>query len=259
MDESGLLNLWIMKKRIGLFMAAALSALSIVSCSKDEGPDYSKMYLNWIVTCKNTDDGKTYLQLDDKTTGYVKNIDKQLFKGRQVRALANLTDFGKGPDGYDRTVEINRIDSIRTKSPVPTAGAENDEKYGTAPVEILKSWATLIEDDYLNLCFETFWGYPSKVHYINLLTGTDPEDPYVLELRHDSNGDTESYDRAVSIVAFDLRELPDTQGKTVKLTLNYQSYSGKKSIQFDYCSGKSSNDTGEGSKPENLDLTLKIE
>ncbi|MGN0190653.1 MAG: NigD-like protein [Candidatus Cryptobacteroides sp.] len=248
-----------MKRKIGIIIAAAASALLVLSCSKDNGPDYSKTYLNWIVTCKTSEDGKFYLQLDNTTTGLVENISKPLYDGKQVRALANLSDKGVGPEGYDRLVAINRIDSIRTKAPVPTEGDLNDEKFGTAPVEIYRSWLTLVEDDYLNLCFQTFWGPNTRVHYINLLTGTDPDDPYVLELRHDSNGDTEAYNRATSIVAFDLRSLPDTQGKTVKLTLNYQSFSGKKSIQFDYCSGKATSDTGDVESPDDVDLNLNIE
>ena len=247
-----------MKRKIGIIIAAAASALLMLSCSKDNGPEYTPAYLNWIVTCKTAQDGKFYLQLDDKTTGLVENVSKPLYNGKQVRALASLTDKGPGPEGYDRLVAINAIDSIRTKSPVPTEGDLDDEKFGTAPVEIYRSWLTLVEDDYLNLCFQTFWGPYTKVHYINLLTGTDPEDPYVLELRHDSNGDTESYNRATSIVAFDLRSLPDTQGKTVKITLNYQSFSGKKSIQFDYCSGQTSENV-ENPKLDDVNLSLCIE
>lgn len=143
-----------MKRKIGIIIAAAASALLMLSCSKDNGPDYTPAYLNWIVTCKTAQDGKFYLQLDDKTTGLVENVSKPLYNGKQVRALASLTDKGPGPEGYDRLVAINAIDSIRTKAPVPTEGDLDDEKFGTAPVEIYRSWLTLVEDDYLNLCFQ---------------------------------------------------------------------------------------------------------
>ena len=39
-------------------------------------------------------------------------------------------------------------------------------------------------------------------------------------------------------MAFRLFGLPDTGGKTVKLTLRYKSYSGEKTVEFDYCSRK---------------------
>ena len=41
-----------------------------------------------------------------------------------------------------------------------------------------------------------------------------------------------------ALVAFRLSDLPDTGGKTVKLTLKYKSFTGEKKVQFDYCSRK---------------------
>ena len=38
---------------------------------------------------------------------------------------------------------------------------------------------------------------------------------------------------------FKLDELPDTEGKTVKLKLKWKSFSGDKSAEFDYCTRKS--------------------
>ena len=44
---------------------------------------------------------------------------------------------------------------------------------------------------------------------------------------------------ADALVAFDLSDLPDTQGKTVKLKLKWKSFDGDKSAEFDYCTRKS--------------------
>ena len=41
------------------------------------------------------------------------------------------------------------------------------------------------------------------------------------------------------LAAFKLDGLPDTEGKTVKLTLKWKSFSGDKSAEFDYCTRKS--------------------
>lgn len=41
---------------------------------------------------------------------------------------------------------------------------------------------------------------------------------------------------ADALVAFDLSDLPDTQGKTVKL--KWKSFDGDKSAEFDYCTRK---------------------
>ena len=40
------------------------------------------------------------------------------------------------------------------------------------------------------------------------------------------------------LVAFKLVGLPDTNGKTVPLTLKWKSFSGDKSAVFDYCTQK---------------------
>ena len=80
----------------------------------------------------------------------------------------------------------------------------------------------------------------------------------MLELRHDSNGDNVDLRTATSLIAFDLRSLPDTQGKTVKITLNYLSFSGKKSIKFDYCTGQTSENV-ENPKLDDVNLSLCIE
>ena len=254
----------IMKAR-NIILMAAIAVLSL-SCSKDR-TDYSKYYPNYILTCKTNDAGTFYLQLDDNTTALPLNVKEPLFKGKEVRALANITDKGRGTEenggeGFDRGVEVNSIDSILTKKPVPTLGSvEADEKkYGKDHVAIVDLWPTGIEDGYLNICFDALWGRFGRVHYINLVTGTDPEDPYTLVLRHDANGDdyvAGSY-IARSLVAFNVRELPDTQGKTVDLTLKYDTRDGQKAIKYKYCSGKPADETTKQSV-EGVDLSLRIE
>ena len=184
-----------------------------------------------------------------------------------MRALANITDKGRGTkenggENFDRVVEINTIDSILTKKPVPTLGsvAEDEKKYGRDHVAIIDLWATGVEDGYLNLCFDAAWGRYGRGHYINLVTGTDPEDPYTLVLRHNANGDDYMNGAYVarSLVAFSLRELPDTQGKTVDLTLKYDTRDGQKSVKYKYCSGKSEDETQKQSVLKGVDLNLKI-
>ena len=77
-----------------------------------------------------------------------------------------------------------------------------------------------------------------STHYINLLTGVNPENPYEVELRHNVNGDPQNYWRD-ALVAFNLNDaLPDTNGKTVKLTIRWRSSQGYKKVDFDYCSRK---------------------
>ena len=125
-----------------------------------------------------------------------------------------------------------------TKPIAPDLGEENDQTYGTDPVEIVNDWVNIAEDGYLTLRFRTVWGNSSQAHYVNLLKSNNPENPYEVEFRHNAFGDTSgSYGDA--LVAFKLDGLPDTEGKTVKLTLKWQSFSGEKSTTFNYCTRKS--------------------
>jgi hypothetical protein len=117
----------------------------------------------------------------------------------------------------------------------------NEKTYGNDPVEIVNDWVTIAEDGYLTLRFRTYWGQ-TKAHRINLVAGSDANDPYKVVLFHDANGDTKSY-IGDGLVAFKLDELPDTQGKTVNLTLQWNSFNGTKTATFKYCTRKSTNAT----------------
>lgn len=138
---------------------------------------------------------------------------------------------------YSKAVHINWIDSILTKPIAPDLGEENDVVYGTDPVEIVRDWVTIAEDGYLTLRFRTEWGDRTEPHFVNLLKSQDPANPYEVEFRHNSHGNTWG-ELADALVAFDLSDLPDTQGKTVKLKLKWKSFDGDKSAEFDYCTRK---------------------
>ncbi len=233
-----------MKKilKIALTMMASVAALT--SCHDKDDYDPSLYYANMIVTVKTADNGQQFFQLDDKTTLLPVNIDKPLFGGKQVRAFANCQETKDNSGSYTKAVNVNWIDSILTKKPVVSEGAEEDKnKYGDAPIAIENHWATIVEDNYVTLCFTALWGDYTKVHYLNLVTGTDPEDPYTLEFRHDARDDAFAYGNGrpySGFVAFDISGLPDTEGKTVKLKIKYKSFyaDGDRTVEFDYCTGK---------------------
>ena len=76
-------------------------------------------------------------------------------------------------------------------------------------------------------------------HFVNLISTNNPENPYEVEFRHNAYGDTYGHP-ADGLVAFKLDGiLPDTNGETVKLKLIWNSYSGEKSHEFDYCTRQS--------------------
>lgn len=220
-----------------LAMTVCLSAFTFQSCNTDDD-DWRDNLPNALVTVKQNGD-VTYLQIDDKTSVIAKNLNKP-FGGKQVRALVNYTPLNEQGPADEAVVRVNWIDSILTKKPVPylATPAENDAKYGNDEVDIVRDWVTVAEDGYLTLRFRAFWG-GVKPHLINLVAGVNPEKPYEVELRHNQNGDPK-YRMGDALVAFDLNDvLPDTEGKTVKLTIRWKSTNGDKKVEFDYCSRKS--------------------
>ncbi len=221
--------------------AAMLSLPFFQSCDRHDTPDYSILYPNAIVTVKPIDDKAFYLQLDDKTALLPVGTGKLPYGDKEVRAFVNFTytdmpqDADK--DKYEGAVKINWLDSLLTKQPKADMGAENDKLYGKDPVEIMNNWMTVVEDGYITLNFMTVWGNRNTSHEVNLLTGGNPDDPYEVEFRHNAFGDVNGQ-RGNGIVAFSLKDLPDTGGETVKLTLKWMSFSGMKSTKFDYCTRK---------------------
>ena len=227
-----------------LSISAVLSAALMFSACSDDNDSYVYIegYANALVTVKPVSEDECYLQLDENTTLYPVNMQGSPYGDKEVRALINFHEVGSQHANYTKNVYVNWIDSIRTKSTVPSLGAENDEKYGNDPVEIVDDWMTISEDGYLTLRFRTITSGTGRTHYVNLLTQVDPYDPYVVEFRHDANGDVQGL-YADGLVAFRLDQLPDTNGKTVKLTLKWKAFGSEKSTTFDYCTRKSANST----------------
>ena len=230
--------------KINSVFSKALAVATVVATSigfqscldDDDNNAYYLRYPNALVTVKEAVDGAFFLQLDDKTTLLPTNVKTSPFGDKEVRALMNYSEVDEASGEYTKAVHINWIDSILTKPIAPDLGEENDKIYGTDPVEIVNDWVTLAEDGYLTLRFRTVWGGSQK-HFVNLLLGQNPDNPYEVEFRHNAYGDT--YGKTDDgLVAFKLDELPDTEGKTVKLKLKWKSFSGDKSAEFDYCTRK---------------------
>ncbi len=221
-----------------LITGAIVCTIGLQSCLDDDDNNYYYLrYPNALVTVKSDAEGSMFLQLDDKTTLLPTNVKKSPFGDKEVRALVNYDEVDESSGDYNKAVHINWIDSILTKPIAPDLGEENDEVYGTDPVEIINDWVTLAEDGYLTLRFRTVWGGQKK-HFVNLLLSQGSENPYEVEFHHNAYGDVYGTTDD-GLVAFKLDGLPDTEGKTVKLKLKWKSFSGEKSAEFDYCTRKS--------------------
>lgn len=230
------------KGLMALLLLAGIAGMQ--SCQDDDDNNYYVRIPNALVTVKTDTDNTFYLQLDDKTTLLPVNMAASPFGDKEVRALVSCNESGEESGKYSKAVQINWIDSILTKPMVLDWEEENDEKYGTDPVEIVKDWVTIAEDGYLTLRFRTLWGNSSQPHYVNLLRTNNPDNPYEVEFRHNAYGDLHGAP-GDALVAFKLDGLPDTGGETVKLTLKWKSFSGEKSTEFDYCTRKEVNPNPE--------------
>ena len=213
-----------------LLLASTMPVLQ--SClNDDDDNNYSMQYPSAIVTVKN-EVGKLMLQLDDSTKLYPSNITKPPYGDKEVRALVN---YNKVNSNDVNSVYVNWIDSIRTKNMAADLGTSNDAKYETDPLEIVKDWVTVVEDGYLTLRFRTYFGN-QITHELNLVKGSNP---YEVVLHHNANGDKSGILKD-GLIAFRLDALPDTQGKTVDLTVKWNSFSGEKTTTFKYRSRSTS-------------------
>lgn len=222
-----------------LLMATGVlfTSLTFQSCLDDDDYNYGYLTPNALVTVKPVSDNSFFLQLDDTTTLLPTNITSSPYGNKEVRALVNCREVNEPTEGYSKAVYVNWIDSILTKQIAPDLGIKNDSVYGTDPVDMIRDWVTIAEDGYLTLRFRTNWGDRNKAHFVNLLASQDPANPYEVEFRHNAYGDVYGVE-GDGLVAFNLDSLPDTEGKTVKLKLKWKSFSGDKSVEFDYCTRK---------------------
>ncbi len=219
-------------KFFGLSLLLATALLGLQSCNDDvdTGSDYLP---SAVVTLKtNAQTGAFYMQLNDSVTLVPTNVKTAPYNGKELRALVNYKQDGTEDSHSSKSVYVNWIDTIRTKS-MALHTADDDTTFGTDPIEVVNTWTTVVEDGYFTLQFRTLFGNKA-VHEINLLKGSNP---YEVEIRHNAHGDVEGYP-GDGLIAFRLDQLPDTEGKTVTLTVKWKSYSGEKKAQFKYCTRK---------------------
>lgn len=213
-----------------LGIGALAATLTFNSCLDDEGYSADNYWIG-IATVKPLSTSESYfLQLDDSTTllpvmGRTPsfNVDKER------RALVNFTLLSDSAKGYNHAIRVNEIDSILTKSIVPSLGEKNDSIYGKDAID-LDSKGLWIEDGYITFQFKTYFG--GGKHFLNLVQ-MDETKPYELEFRHNAYNDPKS-SMGWGLVSFRLNTLPDTEGKTVKLKIKYNSYEGDKIYELEY-------------------------
>lgn len=223
-----------MKKYLLMTILGFGSLLTLPACSDDDDDYPVERYRpTALVTVCPDNDGTFVMQLDNSTRLVASNLNESPFGDKEVRALVNYTESSMNTEtDRIRTVQVNWIDSIRTKLPVETAGEENDRIYGNDPIEIVRDWVTVAEDGYLTLRIRTLWDGTVNRHNINLLTGTNPDNPYELELRHDDNGNP-GYYWGDALIAFNLNQLSWDTDESHTITLRWNSFTGERTTEFE--------------------------
>lgn len=230
-------------KRIITLLALAAVLVTTASCKKDKR---DIRVFSATVTFKIQPDESFFMEIDDSTAAVVlnENIKEYPFKKKvEKRAYVNCyidmdqkapAVLPSGLDSYKevRYVTLATLDTILTKAPVQSKGSlQDDIDYGCDPLGIILSGyfpVTVIEDGYLTVCFRMEGGLLDVQHEINLVTGVDEKNPYVVELHHNAHGDEPMNISRPLLISFPLKDLPDTEGKDVVLTLRWNSMvSGK--------------------------------
>lgn len=220
------------RQHLLLSIVGVVALMMLPSCTNDDDSPELLRPTALVTVCPNAD-GSFIMQLDNATQLVPTNLKTSPFGTKEVRALVNYTETNVSPqDKKVRNVEVNWLDSIRTKLPVETLGKQDEIKYGNDPIEIVQDWVTVAEDGYLTLRIRTLWGSPHATHILNLVTGTNPEDPYELELRHDAKGD-ENGRWGDALIAFNLNKLPRGDAGIAKIKLKWKSFTGDKSAKFE--------------------------
>lgn len=228
-----------MKRIFGILAVAA--CMLAVSCKKEQ----PYVLTNATATVKTIVGGGFYFEIDPDLAAVASNLKTFPLEPDQKEARVTMVYAENGSTveqipGYKVTkaVDVYRYEVTLTKEPLaydPGITYVNDP-VGLYLPDAFVFPTTMIEDGYLSISFV----YPVGLgghHEVNLLSGVDPEDPYTVKFIHNANGDM-GMGTQTGLVCFPLKSLPDTKGKTVKLTVKWNSMkTGKEeSVQFDYCS-----------------------
>lgn len=171
-----------------------------------------------IVTVRQDEEGKVYLWLGGR---YRLDPDASVPYEHQYRAMASLRQTGAFEEDRARvSVQwLEPVDDGIFTTDVSVPGADGiDLKTG--------SWITTSDDGYLTLHYTAKWGQHPVHHDFYLVAGTDPDDPYTLELRHNANGDLPE-EEGEGIINFDINTLPDTGEEAKVIHLKWINSAGQ--------------------------------
>lgn len=216
-----------MKRRYHIILLlATLLILLLASCSKEnfDGrvPDFNGEGVTAdflaILTIKKTPTDTVYFQLDDSTTIYATNYQHDYTRMEKVFCDISVTNRPEGRFKYKGF--INWLEPIDEGQVTADASVS-----GSLGLDIMDDWMTSVEDGYLTIHYNTWWGANPVQHKMYVITGTNSEDPYELVLRQDACGDKKD-EKGDALICFDINSLPDTGDNYKELKLKWTSSGG---------------------------------
>ena len=231
-----------MNKPIHILLLAAI-LLAISACSKGDDAYYEGDYqdktepgtseqtpsgeydmaepqsISFIATLHKTGNGDYYLQIDASMRVYPANFQDlcAVEPDCPCRIVGQMAVFDRQMGELGQYGLLDWFDFVE-KGPVVNERGEGDDG-----VDVLADWMTSLEDGFLTLHIQTWWGYETRRHAFRLVAGINPDDPYELLLQHFANNDAKSF-QADALVCFDLLNAlprpndPDNTTVTLKWT-----------------------------------------
>ncbi|MBN1819466.1 MAG: NigD-like N-terminal domain-containing protein [Prolixibacteraceae bacterium] len=215
-------------KRILRITIVIIIGLSLFSCNlDDDGYSLTNMWVSFGILYENDNAGMGYsIKLDNEDALFP--LASNIYLGQfddTCRVLVNYTILGDISDTVDYNqyyVKINSIQDILMKG-IFDITPETEDSIGNDPIIVKDAW---LSGNLLTFEIK-YWG-KNKIHFINLVKEpgvlTSENEPVILELRHNSNGDPENIP-FLSYVTFDLSALKIEGQDSVHFTVTATDYS----------------------------------
>lgn len=222
-------------KKLGFYVLAGMMFL-MSGCLDDDGYSLSKVWIGFGIV-QETEDESVRIILDDGevlipiASNHYHNWNenrhddhgKPIANGDRLRL--NFTILGEDVDTDGNVVayyvKLNSTKKVLMKG-ILDITPENADSIGNDPVLVKDVWMT---DSLLNFKIK-YWG-DKEIHFINLVKQpgevTEMDQPIVLELRHNANGDSE-YIPYAAYVSFKLSELQIEGQNSVQFVVNAMDY-----------------------------------
>lgn len=223
-----------MKKLFVLLLVGSLFSL-LPGCDMDDDECLNSVNDSWVgfgMVNKVTISDSYTIVMDDGEVLYPATnsiFDKDVFNNERV--LVNFTILGNkdNPDHNEYYyVQINSLRKILYKGIFDITPAKEDS-IGNDPILVKDKW---VKNNMLNFELK-YWG-GNKTHFINLVKQpgaiNTANGPVVLELRHNSNDDTEEFPLS-AFVSFDLSAIKVAGKNSTSFKVIAKGFDGK---DFEY-------------------------